>query len=281
MFDLKSEYEIIKPKYVNNDNFLYVSKNRIVYNSSNCVSITKLVNTPISYPTLIQVSNISTFDILGNYSGVNDDINNLYNIEYINSVNKYEDIILTKEMFDVLNTIVSCGITPLDVGKLDIINGKITVTYTTLDYLIKFDFSITNKSVAINSYITFDIFWYLYSLYKEYVEKKVDFIFKIASCPNGYIVNINDIFIVFNDSSLNKLFITNILDSIANLLPECTNNKNTFSKKFFIENNQSSLYKNALKCFGEEVIVYSYEKFQLVESNNIKLLIGNKKVKNE
>ena len=77
---------------------------------------------------------------------------------------------------------------------------------------------------------------------------------------------------------MNKLFVSSILESINDIEK---NNKNVFSKKFFIENNIGSLYKNALKCFGDEVTVYESSKYKIVSSENIEILVGNKKVKDE
>jgi hypothetical protein len=200
-----------------------------------------------------------------------------YNLNITND-KKYEDIIISKDFFDVLNTIVSCGITPLDIGKFTILNGEINIIYITLDYSIKFKFNIQNKSVALDSYITFDVFWYLYSFFKEFSEKKSDFIIKITSIDNGYVLNINNVFLSFNDMPLNKLFISGVIDAMSNVKK---NNKNVFSKKYFIENNSGSLYKNILKCFSEEITVYETTKYKIISSDNVEILVGNKKVKDE
>lgn len=278
MFDLKNEYNILKPKYIDNDNYLFMSKDKLAYNCSPCVSVFKYIETPVVYSTLIKVSQIQSFDITSNYAGVNDDIEDLYSLSSVNG-KRYEEFIITKEFFDVLNTIVSCGITPLDIGKINILNGEVSITYVTLDYLIRFKFKdISNVTIALDSYITFDVFWYLYSFFKEFSEKKSDFFVKLANVSNGYVLNINNLFLKFDDTSLNKLFASSIFESINDI--EKTN-KNIFSKKYFIENNTGSLYKNALKCFGEEITVYESLKYKIISSENIEIVVGNKKVNNE
>lgn len=277
MFDLKNEYNILKPKYIDNDNYIFASKDRIVYRSSPCVSVFKYLSTPFNHSTLIKVSELSSFDILSNYSGVNDDIENTYTLP-IKDKGNYGEFIISKEFFDVLNTIVSCGLTPLNVGKINILNGEINVTYVTLDYLIKFKFNISNTSVALDSYITFDVFWYLYSFFKEFSEKKSDFFVKLINVDNGYILSVCDIYLLFSELSLNKMFIDDVINSIDSIEKK---EKNVFSKKYFIENNTGSLYKNVLKCFGDEITVHESLKYKIISSNNIELLVGNKKVKNE
>lgn len=272
MLDIKDEFNLIKPKYLNNANFVFVSRSGISYKTDSNVLIEHVKDFGNVSDFLVRVADIPKFDLSVHAIGVNPDVPPLYKVREDGL--SFSQICISKEMFDFFNTIVSCGVTPLDTGIIACKNGILTFRYFNLEYSIESNFVIENKMLELGSYINFDLIWYLYVLYKTYASKKEKFLIDVAVTSAGYVMKYNNIKISHNCSSVHKVFVKNLCIQFENIISTLdANNVNLMSKKYVCDNGPT-IYKNVTKCMGDNVNIYSLDRCDVFVYQGINAILA-------
>jgi hypothetical protein len=240
--------------------------------------ISKYLDTGFTKDFIVPVSSINTFNDFTertyvdlNYTNITSDIFPSNNPSFL----QMDSINITEDMFNTFNTIVSIGISPLNIGKIDILNGKLTLLYFHMQYLILAKFEIENKSLVLNSTIDYDTIYYLYSFYKEFKEKKKDLQLNIYKISSDYIIGTNNVYVYHSSAKYNKLFLKSIYDQSKSILDNInTLTGNLYDKKFIANKSEGTLYKNLLKCMPDNINVYDRDKHDILTSDNITILVG-------
>lgn len=263
MIDIKSEYSKIKPKYIDNNNYLFVSDTRIIYKHNQNLSVTiNIENDNKFIPYLVRVSDID--------QNLKIDCSNTIINEYLsdNLNYTYEAFAIDDGLFNILNSIVSCGISPLNIGIINISNGILNLKYFHLEYSINYSTSINNKSINFNSYINFDIIWYMYQFYKNNSIKGSSVNIGLVLNDNDYIINCGNIFVKNNISNIHNEFV-NILGVNFDLIiaNRDMSKVDIFARKYISEN-LPTIYKHLTKCLGDNINLISGEKYDIMLSTN-------------
>lgn len=258
MLNIKDEFGLIKPKYQDGGAFVYVSPTHMAYKVDNAVFAYNVKDFGSISTFIARVGDVVKADDMPNGPmATNDAIDNTYSISNIKMI--FEQIAISKVMFDFFNTIVSCGLSPLDVGTFSCKNGILEISYFNLEYCIVGQFSIPNKTLSFSSLINFNTIWYLYTFYKNYSVKKEQFNVNFGITDHGYIINYNEFYITFNDAMIHKQFVHSLRESIETMIGTLPNIKHeVLTKKFIVENNMS-IYKNLTKCLEEEINFYTLD----------------------
>jgi hypothetical protein len=273
MVNIKEVFDPIKPKYVDGSIPLFIWKDYLYYRPDSTVSIL----------------NVTPFDVVGDspclkvfdshkdtpiyeWLDIPGDVEDFLPSGY-KSLNM-ADLLITKEMFDFCNSIVSCGLSPLDLGTIKCRNGVLEIRYFNLEYSISATFNIPNKILIIDSYINFNLIWYIYVFYREYSTKKEPFIIKFTNTSNGYILNYNTFYVVFNKTKTPMKLVDNLTIQYKKILSDNEKVKcDTLTKKFISDNN-TTIYKNVLKCFGDDVCMIRKLLYDIVKSDNMNAIIA-------
>lgn len=277
MDKIKLAYNKIAPKYKNNNGFIYSKESYMSY------KVDPYCHVYYSYSEesndgvyLFKVSDLDDESIkLSDSIDISQDIWQTYDIPDLLDITFYS-FFIDKEFFSVLNSIVSSGISNLDIGKIYINNGVGSIVYAGLNYIIKYSFEVEDTDLSINDFIKFNTIWYLYVMYRDNAVKH-SLEVQISPQNNYYIFRNNNIIVKHNNDLVKKNFSDKVLESIDSLTGS---NKNIFSKKYFIEQRSAPIYKNALKCFGDDIAVLDAEKYEIITPSNRNiptLIIGKSK----
>jgi hypothetical protein len=126
---------------------------------------------------------------------------------------------------------------------------------------------IDNKTLSIESYISFDLIWYLYQFYKQNKVKKEKLFFNIVLSENGVEINCNGINVNYNYKNfIHNNFVTTLSNNLNILLSNNNidkKNSNTFTKDYVV-NNFGKLHKNISKCFGDTIVLSSQTMYDVL-----------------
>lgn len=273
MLNLKDEFNIIKQKYVNNAGFLYVSKGHLCHKVDNNVTIFNIKPIDVDSNFLVRIGELTKLDD-NSYTQLNSDstIDASYSPDFLDIM--FSLFMVSKEMFDFCNTIVSCGLSPLDIGTIKCTNGIVEISYFNLEYAISGKFTIPNKTLSLNSFINFSIIYYIYSFYKLYSVKKEVFNLHIGKMPsNRYVIKCYTLNIDFNCALIRPSFINSLYEKFNTLLHETQLKKHDVLNKKFIQDNYPGIYRNVIKCLGDEIKFYSSDMFNILVDGDISVMV--------
>lgn len=275
MINLKDEFSILKPKYVDNSRFIYCMKDSIKYIVNRNLCAIKTINTEVTEPFILRVPDLNDYLVLDKRMyNFNDSI--YKDLDFRNLT--FDEFNISEEFFNILNTIVSMGISPLNIGYIKIINGILKLTYYSLEYCILANIEIENKSLVSEFYIDYDYLYYLYSFYKEFKEKKKDLNVKICAGNINTITNCNNVYLISTNANINTLFYESLCTNMKELFETYSQSKSdVFNKKSYIDTiDASSKSKNLLKCMSDEFNVLNVQdkKFKIIFTEKVSIVVG-------
>lgn len=268
----QEDIALLKPKYVNDEVFIYADSTVVEYPVGNLI-VCKTGTYDVQSRIVFRPSEVGTNSILAP-----DNCSKFRSIQ--SNTLRFETISITEDMYSFFNSVVSAGLSPLDMGNISIINGDITITYFNLSFAIKYTGKIDNKAFVYSSNITFNTIWFLYVLCREFKTKKANLDIEIASnvtiASKIYsIIKCNDIYILQPTTSFDNLFYKTLCESFSGVSESTIENFNCYTKKGFTDSVCSSvLLKHLFKCISDEFNVYNSNKYYLISSENITMIIG-------